>query len=336
MFLCPKCRSKMSLPTCSCGYTVPQQNFIWQFSDMPDMVTEGDGDKYVGYEHIGESYSGNRRYVIEEKDTLFAERVSELTGTGMLLDLACGDGCLTVPCAANKTKIIAGDISNKMLSILRQKADCHKISLDTVTLCRINALEIPLAAESVDTVVADSVLHLISNPQKVIAEIWRVLKKGGLFLCRDDRPGKRQKEANKCNDSANILSDDTNTLYNEIVNTLYSEYWNKLKEYGVFPTKYSWKFNRDAFCDDLFADKKIEIIERGNPYEIPLKDGLLPRFSARGYSDQVDVPKELHNKVLNILLTQFREKYGDGFENICYRGLEDDLVITIYTKAGTP
>ena len=64
-----------------------------------------------------------------------------------------------------------------MLCLLQQKADSHKISLDTVTLCRMNALEIPLAMESVDTVVADSVLHLISNPQKVIAEILRVLKK---------------------------------------------------------------------------------------------------------------------------------------------------------------
>ena len=37
-----------------------------------------------------------------------------------------------------------------------------------------------LADESVDTVVANGVLHLISNPEKVIKEIWRVLKEAVL------------------------------------------------------------------------------------------------------------------------------------------------------------
>ncbi len=54
----------------------------------------------------------------------------------------------------------------------------------------MNALEIPLTDNSIDTVVANSVLHLISNPEKVISEIYRVLKKGGKFICKDDRPGK--------------------------------------------------------------------------------------------------------------------------------------------------
>ncbi len=194
-----------------------------------------------------------------------------------------------------------------MLCLLQQKADSHKISLDTVMLCRMNALEIPLAMESVDTVVADSVLHLISNPQKVIAEILCVLKKGGHFICRDDRPGKSRLDAGvksgsaqKC--GADGLDNHTNAIYQDIVNTIYCEYWKQLEEYNVFPVKYSWKFNRDKYCEGIFADKKVEVIERGNLYEMSLKDGSLPRFSVRGFSDQVDVP-------------------------------EDDLVITIYTKA---
>ncbi len=78
-----------------------------------DIVINGDGDKYIGYEHIGESYSGNRKYIIEERDRLFANEISAMTENGIFLDLGCGDGCFTVPCASNGTKIIAGDISNK-------------------------------------------------------------------------------------------------------------------------------------------------------------------------------------------------------------------------------
>jgi hypothetical protein len=101
MFTCPKCKLKIDLPICKfCGNEITNRNNIWQLSDMPDIVTEGDGDKYIGYEYIGESYSGKRKYLIEERDYLFAKEIYELTGDGIFLDLACGDGCFTIPCAS--------------------------------------------------------------------------------------------------------------------------------------------------------------------------------------------------------------------------------------------
>ena len=191
MFLCSNCKAIIELPRCSeCGNEYELKKGVWQLSDMPDMVVDGEDDKYIGYEHIGENYSGNRKYVIEDKDFAVAKEIAHLTGDGIFLDLACGDGCFTVPVASLGTKVIAGDISNTMLKVLKQKAEENKVSLQNVTLCRMNALEIPLADESVDTVVANSVLHLISNPEKVIGEICRVLKKGGCFICIDDAPGK--------------------------------------------------------------------------------------------------------------------------------------------------
>lgn len=320
MFICPKCKLKMELPKCQCGYTAVQINNIWQLTDMPDMITNGDGDKYIGYEHIGESYSGNRKYLIEESDAIFADVISKLTGEGVFLDLACGDGCLSVPCAANGTMIIAGDISNCMLRILQEKAEHNSISLDAVTLCRMNALDIPLADESVDTVVANSVLHLISNPEKVVREIYRVLKKGGVFVCRDDAPGKTTE------------TPFDNSLYFEIVNSIYNEYWNRLNAQGIYAKKYSWKFDRNAFCDLLFSRRAEKIIEQNQLYEIPLKDGFLPRFASRGFSDQVDVPKDLHDEIITELIQSFNEKFGNDFVNVSLRGIQQDIVITIFAK----
>ncbi len=287
---------------------------------MPDIRTSGDGDKYIGYEHIGASYSGNRKYIIEESDALFAKKVSELTGEGIFLDLACGDGCFTVPCAANGTRIIAGDISNKMLTILQEKAKHNSTILDKVTLCRMNALDIPLENENVDTVVANSVLHLISNPEKVIREIYRVMKKGGAFICRDDVPGK----------SPETSFD--NSLYFEIVNTMYREYWNMLNARGIYAKKYSWKFDRDAFCVKLFERKVEKTIQRNAIYQIPLKNGFLPRLISRGFSDQVDVPKGLHDEVIAEILKIFKNKYGEDFTEIALKGIEQDIVITVFYK----
>lgn len=311
----------MTLPACShCGCTIPQQNNIWQFSDAPDIVTEGDGDKYIGYEHIGESYSGRRKYLLEERNILFAKEISAINGDGIFLDLACGDGCFTVPCAQNGLKIIAGDISNAMMRILQDSADHNHISLENVTLCRMNALDIPLADESIDTVVANSMLHLLSNPQKVISEIYRVLKKGGSFVCQDDRPGK----------SPDFEAD--NQKYNEIANSLYSCYWNKLISQGIRPKKYSWKFDRAPLCDSLFAQKEEKLIKRGTPYETTLQDGFLPRFTGRGFSDQTCVPKDIHDKAIEELFAEFRLRYGEDFGATPFHGIEEDILITIYKK----
>ncbi len=321
MLLCSKCKAIIDLPRCSkCGNEYEKRNGVWQLSDMPDMVVDGDNDKYIGYEHIGENYSGNRKYVIEDKDMAVAKEIAGLTGNGVFLDLACGDGCFTVPVASLGTKVIAGDISNTMLKVLKQKAEANNVSLENVTLCRMNALEIPLANESVDTIIANSVLHLISNPEKVIGEIYRVMKKGGCFICIDDVPGK------------NMESTYDNSEYNTVVNNLYSGYWKVLGTYGIVPKKYSWRFDRNGYCAGVFASSETIHMERGQYYEIPLKDGFLPRFLARGFSDQVAVPEEKHKLVTEMLLKAFKETYGEHFDEVVFQGNEEDVLLTVYRK----
>ncbi len=320
MFLCPICKKEMRLPKCSCGHSVEKRNGVWQLSDMPDMVKDGDGDKYIGYEDIGEAYSGNRKYVIEEEHALIAAEVSAYTGDGIFLDLACGDGFLTVPCAANGTRIVAGDISNHMLSILQEKASRNGVSLENVTLCRMNALDIPLTDACVDVVVANSVLHLISNPEKVIHEIYRVLKPEGVLLCLDDAPSQQNEDPFD------------NSYYHEIVNSLYATYWERLAAYGIRPVKYSWRFDRATVCDKLFRSRTEKVIPHSGTYKFPLRDGFLPRFCGRGFSDQTDVPKPVHDEVIRALMAEFREKYGDDFDATAFYGNYNDILMTIYQK----
>lgn len=116
-----------------------------------------------------------------------------MTQDGIFLDLACGDGCFTVPVGSFGTKVVA-----------------------------------------------NSVLHLISNPEKVVEEIHRVLKKDGCFICIDDVPGK------------DVASTYDNSEYNNIVNSMYGEYWQALNIYGITPKKYSWRFDRNGYCDGVF------------------------------------------------------------------------------------
>ncbi len=299
-------------------------NNILQLTDAPDIVTSGDGDKYIGYEYIGEAYSGSRKYTVDEGDTLFADYISEKTGNGVFLDLGCGDGCITVPCAKYGTRIIAGDISNAMMKILQERARQNGVSLKNVTLCRMNALDIPIRDESVDCVIANSVLHLISNPQKVLDEIFRVLKPGGRFVCREDAPGKTPELGEDCKAE--------NETYLCIVNELYSVYWKELNARGIAAKKYSWRFDREDACRALFRDVETKRIERNKPYFNRLADMWLPRFLGKGFSDQVDVPADLHKEVCDRIVADFRARYGEAFDSIGYHGVEDDMIIKCYVK----
>lgn len=299
-------------------------NNILQLTDAPDIVTDGDGDKYIGYEEIGEAYSGCSRDRIDEKNVQIAEHIASVTKGGVFLDLGCGDGAVTVPCAQLGVRIIAGDISNKMMMLLQERARKNGVSLENVTLCRMNALDIPLKNESVDAVIANSVLHLISNPEKVLREICRVLKPGGRFVCLDDAPGKGKPGEDEFAEE--------NDEYMKILSELYDNYWVELEQRGVRAKRYSWRFNRDAVCRKMFGAVETTRIERDAPYFHRLVDYFLPRFTGKGFSDQVDVPADLHKEIVSKVVDEVRNKYSVVFNTIGYHGIEDDIVITSYIK----
>ena len=82
----------------------------------------------------------------------------------------------------------------------------------------------------------------------------------------------------------------------------------------------------------MFTKKEVKQIERGSTYEISLKDGFLPRFSARGFSDQVNVPEDIHAVIIDKLLNEFALRYGNGFADITFKGVEENLAIMTYIK----
>ena len=321
MFLCPKCGFEFEMPDCAyCGYCATSMGGIWQLTNDPDVVTHGSGDQYIGYESIGEAYSGNRKHTIEYSDVLLAKEISKITGNGIFLDLGCGDGCLSVPVARFGTKVIAADISNSMLKILQQKARMNHVSLKNTVLCRMNALNITIPDDTIDCVVANSVLHLISRPEKVLNEIYRVLKPNGCFVIRDDQPGKVPD------------SPYDNTRYHDIVNELYALYWKTLESQKIYPQKYNWQFDRDSMCTKLFKSKEEMTIPLRVEYKNKLKDEFLPRFMGRGFSDQVNVPAALHTKAVFNAIESVKQQYGNDFDEIEFYGIESDLRIILYRK----
>lgn len=327
-FKCPKCRQGMTLPICSCGYTVPYNDSIYQLTDDPYIVKDDAADiKYIGYEEIGEYYSGKSLYQEIDIDDKY-KKLTELIGQGVVLDLACGDGVYTVPLAALGVHLIAIDISDKMLFLLKKRAGILNVDLSNVTICRGNALDIPLCDSSINIVIANSVLHLISKPQIVINEIYRVLKTGGKFIAFNDRPGTA-----KINEKTLTQSELTeNKRFAELSDFVHNEYWQRMKLLNIHGKRYSWQFNRDELCNQLFSRKEVYFIPNGIRVHNIFKDTFLPRMCGKGFSDQSDVPQKVHEKVFASVMNDFMHKYGEDALETAYTGFEDDEEIVLYIK----
>lgn len=101
---------------------------------------------------------------------------------GLILDLAAGTGDMSVQAAFLQTdKIIGIDISDKMLNI--GKAKVKKKNLDhLISLEKGDAENIGFPDEYFDAVMVSFGIRNFNNLDKGLAESYRVLKKGGIFL----------------------------------------------------------------------------------------------------------------------------------------------------------
>ncbi len=113
---------------------------------------------------------------------------------GHLLDIGTGTGRMLELFAPDALSATALDRSSEMLRIARAKLS------DQGTVQRIRAIDfvqgdfyaLPLDAQSTDTVILHQVLHYAHQPERVIAEVARVLTTGGSVLVADFAPHLRE------------------------------------------------------------------------------------------------------------------------------------------------
>lgn len=97
-----------------------------------------------------------------------------------VLEIGCGTGSTAIAHAPYVKKIMATDISARMIEIAREKADTQDI--DNVTFERLAIDELEVPDESYDAVLGLSILHLLKNKDEVIAKVHRMLKPAGIFV----------------------------------------------------------------------------------------------------------------------------------------------------------
>jgi ubiquinone/menaquinone biosynthesis C-methylase UbiE len=102
-----------------------------------------------------------------------------------IVDLGSGPGQLAIQLGRlqPQARIISVDPSNEMLHIAGENAS--KAGLLDYEARLGTAEEIPLESGAVDLLVSQSSFHEWEDPQKGLAEIYRVLKPGGSLILKD-------------------------------------------------------------------------------------------------------------------------------------------------------
>jgi ubiquinone/menaquinone biosynthesis C-methylase UbiE len=97
-----------------------------------------------------------------------------------LLDLGCGPGFLTRDLAervGSRGSVLAVDTSEGFIAHL--EAEVREHGLEQVRAEVADARELDLPAESLDGAICRWLLMFVSEPERVVGSIWRVLRPGG-------------------------------------------------------------------------------------------------------------------------------------------------------------
>ncbi len=97
-----------------------------------------------------------------------------------VLEIGCGTGSTAIAHAPHVRHIRATDISEKMVEIAKSKAAAAGVENVTFECCAVEDLD--AAGESVDAVLALSLLHLLVDRDAAIARIYDMLRPGGIFV----------------------------------------------------------------------------------------------------------------------------------------------------------
>ncbi|KAN0029397.1 hypothetical protein ACTA71_007524 [Dictyostelium dimigraforme] len=105
-----------------------------------------------------------------------------------ILEVACGPGAGTKLCLDYKkdsTKLMSTDISNEMVQLTKEKlgisgSDSNEIVEKKFKIQQCNAEQLPFEDSSFDRYFSNFCLHLVSSPETMLKEAYRVLEKGGI------------------------------------------------------------------------------------------------------------------------------------------------------------
>ncbi len=140
-------------------------------------------EQSVNFDRASSYYDATRGFPpgIEDEIGAFIANTAGLTPESRLLEIGIGTGRIALPLEPHVHSIVGVDLSRNMMQELRRKQ-----ALELVHVAQGDVERLPLKSSHFDAVLAVHIFHLVSNPQRALDEVARVLKPGGkLIYCRN-------------------------------------------------------------------------------------------------------------------------------------------------------
>ncbi|MGD9893197.1 MAG: class I SAM-dependent methyltransferase [Dehalococcoidia bacterium] len=128
------------------------------------------------------SYSGSARIADPEGRRAFAAFVAP-PATALALDIATGPGFVALAFAERVRRVVAVDLTPAMLA--RAGAERGRRDAANLDLALADAGVLPCADGTFDLITCGSAFHHFPQPDRILAEMTRVLRPGGLVAISD-------------------------------------------------------------------------------------------------------------------------------------------------------
>lgn len=131
-------------------------------------------DRFAGVYDLAESINGS--VYTEMRD--ITRRL--IPAGAKVLDCGAGTGETSLAASDNADSVLCTDLSKNMLKQAQRKA--RALGADNIEFAARNIFDLQDPDDTYDVVIAGNVLHLLTNPQGAVKEMYRVLKPGGKLL----------------------------------------------------------------------------------------------------------------------------------------------------------
>jgi ubiquinone/menaquinone biosynthesis C-methylase UbiE len=158
-----------------------------RFPRQPGLAGIEDAQVVQAYDRI------NRWPQFQALRWMVVRRLSAMRPAGLLADLGCGPGLLTLMIGRQfpALHVIGLDRAEEMLEVAAAHAEAQGLS-ERMLFRKGDIEHLPLVDASLDVAVSSLSLHHWLDPQRALAEVHRVLKPGGQVLLFDLRRDARR------------------------------------------------------------------------------------------------------------------------------------------------
>ena len=134
------------------------------------------------FSKVADNYRTSKVHAQGQDLSQIVELVQQ-TSAPAVLDAGCGAGHTALAVAPHSHNVIAFDLSQEMLALVRQQAT--ERGLSNLQTRQGDVEDLPFEAEAFDIVTSRYSAHHWPNPQAAVQEFKRVLKPGGRFILSD-------------------------------------------------------------------------------------------------------------------------------------------------------